>query len=396
MFTRTRVCVMGILASVFLPVCLHTAEGPADANRASRSQQPARQPRVARSPFGSMPDGRAVELFTITNTNGVEVRAMTYGGIILSLRVPDRQQKLDDIALGHDSAAAYAKNDPYLGAVIGRYGNRIAKGRFTLDGQTYKLATNNGPNHLHGGIKGFDKVIWQGEPFEKDRTAGVVFTYTSADGEEGYPGTLKVRVTYTLDDKNELAVDYHATTDKPTIVNLTQHTYFNLAGQGARDILDHRLQLNADRFTPVDATLIPTGELASVEKTPFDFRQPTAIGARIDVDDQQVKNGNGYDHNWVLNKTGSGLQLAARVVEPTTGRTLEVSTTEPGVQFYTGNFLDGTITGKQGRVYKRRFGFCLETQHFPDSPNHANFPSTTLRPGEEYTSRTVFTFGVEK
>jgi len=326
----------------------------------------------------------------------MEVRAMTYGGIVVSLRVPDRQGRLDDVVLGYESAAAYAKNDPYFGAIIGRYGNRIAKGRFTLDGKTYELATNNGPNHLHGGIKGFDKVMWKGDPFQNDAGAGVIFTYTSPDGEEGYPGTLKVRVTYTLTNKSELEVDYHATTDKPTIVNLTQHSYFNLAGQGTRDILDHRLRLNADRFTPVDAALIPTGELAPVEGTPLDFRQPSAIGARIDQDNQQLKNGTGYDHNWVLNGTGSGLHLAARVVEPTTGRTLEVSTTEPGVQFYTGNFLDGTITGKQGRVYKRRYGFCLETQHFPDSPNEPKFPSTILRQGEEYVSRTVMAFGVDK
>jgi aldose 1-epimerase len=389
---------MAIITSVLFPVGLHTAKGPADASHpgAAGSRQTSRQPRVARRPFGSLPDGRTVELFTITNANGIEVRAMTYGGIIVSLRVPDRQGKLDDVVLGYDTAAAYAKNDPYFGAIIGRYGNRIAKGQFTLLGKTYKLATNNGPNHLHGGIKGFDKAIWPGEPFEKEGAFGVVFTYTSPDGEEGYPGTLKVRVTYTLNDRNELAVDYRATTDQPTIVNLTQHTYFNLAGQGVRDILGHQLQLNADRFTPVDATLIPTGELASVAGTPFDFRRPTAIGARIDGDSEQLKNGHGYDHNWVLNGTGSGLRLAARVVEPTTGRTLEVSTTEPGVQFYTGNFLDGTITGKEGRVYKRRFGFCLETQHFPDSPNHATFPSTTLSPGEEYTSKTVFRFGVEQ
>jgi aldose 1-epimerase len=365
---------------------------------AAQQQGPAAsQPvRVLRAPFGTMPGGKPVELFTLTNDAGMEVRAMTYGGIIVSLRVPDRNGRLDDVVLGHDSAGGYAKNDPYFGAIIGRYGNRIAKGRFTLDGRTYQLATNNGPHHLHGGIKGFDKVMWKGESFQDARGAGVLFTYTSADGEEGYPGTLSVRVRYTLTANNELVVDYHATTDKPTIVNLTQHSYFNLAGQGARDILDHRLQIDADRFTPVDATLIPTGELAAVGGTPFDFREPAAIGARIEADNQQIKYGPGYDHNWVLNRSGAGLQVAARVSEPTTGRTLEVRTTEPGIQFYSGNFLDGTITGKQGRVYERRYGFCLETQHFPDSPNHANFPPTTLRPGQEYTSRTVFAFGVEQ
>lgn len=376
------------LAALLVPVFVVAAQGP--------SKGRPLPVRVTRAPFGSMPDGQAVELFTFTSGSGIEVRVMSYGGIIISLRVPDRQGHLDDIVLGHDTAAAYAKNDPYFGAIIGRYGNRIAKGRFTIEGKTYQLATNNGPNHLHGGLKGFDKVIWHGEPFEKDGAAGVVFTYTSPDGEEGYPGTLKVRVTYTLSNDNTLAFDYHATTDKPTVVNLTQHSYFNLAGQGTRNILDHRVQLNGDRFTPVDDGLIPTGELSPVEGTPFDFRHPTAIGARIDANHQQIKYGRGYDHNWVLNRTGSGPGLAARVVEPTTGRTLEVSTTEPGIQFYTGNFLDGTITGKQRRVYKQRYAFCLETQHFPDSPNHANFPSTLLRPGQEYTSRTILKFGVEK
>lgn len=376
------------LTALVVPVLLGAAQGQPPGKPAAA--------KVSRAPFGTMPDGSAVEVFTLTNAGGMEVRAMTSGGIIVSLKVPDRAGRLDDVVLGHDTAAGYAKNDPYFGAIIGRYGNRIGKARFTLDGKTYQLAANNGPNHLHGGIKGFDKVIWHGEPFEKEGAAGVAFTYTSGDGEEGYPGTLKVRVTYTLSNDNTLAFDYHATTDTPTVVNLTQHSYFNLAGQGTRDILDHRLMLNADRFTPVDATLIPTGELAPVEGTPFDFRKPMAIGARIDADNQQIKYGPGYDHNWVLNRTGSGAQLAARVVEPTTGRTLEVSTTEPGIQFYAGNFLDGTIVGKQGRAYKRRYGFCLETQHFPDSPNHPNFPSTTLRPGEEYASRTVLKFGVEK
>jgi aldose 1-epimerase len=348
---------------------------------------------TVRAPFGTLPDGTQIELFTLTNAQGMEVRAMTYGGIIVSLRVPDRDGKLDDVVLGYEDAASYARNNsPYMGALIGRYGNRIAQGRFRLEGATYKLATNNGPNHLHGGLKGFDKVVWRGEPL-KD---GVAFTYTSRDGEEGYPGTLSVRVTYTLSDRNELSIAYEATTDKPTVVNLTQHTYFNLAGQGTRDILGHVLRLDANRYTPVDATLIPTGELASVEGTPLDFRQPTAIGAHIAADDPQIKNGSGFDHNFVLNRADDGLQHAARVVEPTTGRVLDITTTEPGVQFYSGNFLDGTITGKAGRVYARRTGFCLETQHYPDSPNQASFPSTTLRPGQSYRSRTVWTFSTDK
>jgi aldose 1-epimerase len=376
-----------VLPFILQLACTKTPDPPAAVQSAPASA------RVSRASFGMLPDQTPVEIFTLTNGHGIEVRAMTYGGIIVSLRVPDRAGKVDDIALGYDAAAAYAQNNsPYFGAIIGRYGNRIAKGRFSLDGREYTLATNNGPNHLHGGVKGFDKVMWAATP----TADGVAFTYTSADGEEGYPGKLTVKVTYTLSERDELAVDYEATTDKPTVVNLTQHTYFNLAGQGTRDVLDHRLQINADRYTPVDATLIPTGELAPVAGTPFDFRQATRIGTHINDDHPQIKNGLGFDHNWVLNRTGGGLQHAARVMEPTTGRTLDISTTEPGLQFYSGNFLDGTITGKQGHVYQKRYGFCLETQHFPDSPNKPQFPPTTWAPGQTYRSRTVFTFGVEK
>lgn len=357
---------------------------------------PAAAARASRAPFGTLPDGTKVELFTLTNAAGLEVRAMTYGGIIVSLRVPDRRGQLDDIVLGYDTAAAYAAPHPYFGAIVGRYANRIANARFTLDGKTYQLKANNGPNHLHGGVTGFDKVTWSGEPFQDERGAGVVLTYTSRDGEEGYPGTLAARVTYTLTDRNELIFDYHATTDAPTVVNLSQHSYFNLAGQGARDVLEHELQIHADRYTPVDDTLIPVGDLTPVADTPFDFRTPVAIGRRIAQEDVQLRRGRGYDHNYVLTRSGTGLQSAARVVERATGRTLEVSTTEPGLQLYTGNFLDGSITGKRGRVYRQRYGFCLETQHFPDSPNKPSFPSTVLRPGEEYRSRTVLTFGTER
>ena len=345
-----------------------------------------------RSPFGTLPDGQAVDVYTLTNANGLELKAIGYGGIITSLRVPDRNGRLDDIVLGFDRLDDYLRDHPFFGAIIGRYGNRIARGQFTLDGKTYKLATNNGPNHLHGGTRGFDKVMWKVEPAGKN---ALTFSRVSADGEEGYPGNLRVQVTYTLTDKNELQVDYLATTDKPTPVNLTQHSYFNLAGQASGDILGHQLMLNADRYTPVDETLIPTGKLAPVAGTPFDFTRPTAIGARINDPDPQLKNGQGYDHNWVLNRKDAGLQPASRVVEPRTGRTLDIATTEPGIQFYAGNFLDGKLTGKGGAVYNRRTGFCLETQHFPDSPNQPSFPSTILKPGQEYRSRTVFTFGVK-
>jgi len=351
---------------------------------------------VMQAPFGTTSDGEAVEVYTLTNANGVEVRAITYGGIIVSLRVPDKDGQLGDVVLGYDTLDGYlTNNSPYLGALIGRFGNRIGKGTFTLDEQTYSLAVNNGPNHLHGGLKGFDKVVWQAESFDDEEGVGVVFTYTSADGEEGYPGTLSVRVTYTLTGQDALIVAYHATTDKATPINLTQHTYFNLAGPGTKDILGHQLTLHADRFTPVDSTMIPTGELRNVAGTPFDFTQPTAIGARIDQQEEQLIWAGGYDHNFVLNPGTDSLALAARVYEPTTGRVLEIHTTEPGVQFYTGNFLDGSITGKGGHVYEHRYGFCLETQHYPDSPNQPNFPTTILRPGSAYRSRTVFSFAVE-
>jgi aldose 1-epimerase len=349
---------------------------------------------VTREPFGQLPDGTQVDVLTLTNANGMTVRAITYGGIITSLRVPDRNGQFDDVVLGYDHLGGYVEQSPYFGAIIGRYGNRIAGGRFTLDGQTYSLATNNGPNHLHGGITGFDKVVWRAEPFENGDSVGVAFLYTSRDGEEGYPGSLDVRVTYTLTGANELVFDYYAVTDRPTPVNLTQHSYFNLAGNGSGDILGHHVTINADHFTPVDSTLIPTGAIAPVAGTAFDFRSATAIGARIDQDEEQLRYGLGYDHNFVLERGDSGLSHAARVYEPQTGRVMEVYTTEPGIQFYTGNFLDGSITGKAGHVYRHRYGFCLETQHFPDSPNKPEFPSTILRPGDEYRSTTTYVFGV--
>jgi len=355
------------------------------------------RPAISRSEFGATSNGTIVDAITLASGRGMEVRTMPYGAAIVSIRVPDRNGKAADVVLGFSSFYDYImKQPPYFGAVVGRYGNRIAKGRFTLDGRTYTLATNNGPNHLHGGVKGFDKAMWTGESFERDGAVGVTYTLTSPDGDEGYPGTLQAKVTYTLTPANELSIDYEAATDKPTPVNLTQHSYFNLGGEGSGDILSHVLTVDADRYTPVDETLIPTGVLAPVDGTPFDFRKPTAIGARIADDNQQLHYAGGYDHNWVLNRDGAGLVHAARLEEPLSGRTLDVSTTEPGLQFYSGNFLDGTIRGKGDHVYTRRSALCLETQHFPDSPNHPNFPSTIVRPGTPYRSKTVLAFGVAK
>lgn len=370
---------------------------PPDRGRDGAPPSAEPKPSVSRSEFGATSNGTIVDVFTLTNGRGMEVRTMPYGAILVSIRVPDRSGKAADVVLGFDSFYDYImKQPPYFGAVVGRYGNRIAKGRFTLGGNAYTLATNNGPNHLHGGVKGFDKAMWVGEPFDRDGAVGVTFTHTSPDGDEGYPGTLQVKVTYTLTTANELSVDYDAATDKPTPVNLTQHSYFNLAGEGSGDILGHVLTIDADRFTPVDETLIPTGVLAPVDGTPFDFRKPTPIGARIAADDPQLRHAGGYDHNWVLTREGTGLVHAARLEEPLSGRTLDVSTTEPGLQFYSGNFLDGTIRGKAGHFYARRSALCLETQHFPDSPNHPNFPSTIVKPGGPYHSKTVFAFGLAK
>ena len=364
----------------------------APSNRAGAKADTAQKGKpVSREAFGNAA-GTPVEAFTLTNARGVEIRAMTYGAIITSIRVPDRKGVMADVALGFDALQGYLGVHPYFGAVVGRYGNRIGNARFSLNGTTYKLAANNGPNHLHGGLRGFDKYVWAAEPMSG--VTGVAFTRVSADGEEGYPGRLQVRVSYVLTDANELEIEYQATTDKATPVNLTQHTYFNLAGQGAGTILDHDVMINADRFTPVGESLIPSGVLAPVDGTPMDFRNPMKVGARIDASTEQITFGRGYDHNWVLNRPGDGLQLAARVVEPASGRTLEVSTTEPGVQFYTGNFLDGTVKGKGGVAYPRRSGLCLETQHFPDSPNQPSFPTTILQPGSTYRSKTVWKFGV--
>ena len=352
----------------------------------------ANMPGVTRAPFGKTADGTAVEIFTLKNENGVEVRVTNYGGTITSIKTPDRNGTFADIVLGFETLDGYLGEHPYFGAVLGRYANRISLGRFTIDGVGYRLPMNNGPNHLHGGVRGFDKHVWQAEELAGN---SVRFSRVSPDGEEGYPGNLQVAVAYSLTNYNELVVEYQAMTDQPTHVNLSQHTYFNLAGPGS-DVLGHELTINADRYTPVDRSSIPNGLLAPVAGTPFDFRKPTAIGARIEAKHPQIEHARGYDHNFVLNRKGDALQFAARVVEPASGRMLEVATTEPGVQLYTGNFLDGKIHGKGNVAYGRYGGFCLETQHYPDTPNKPDFPSTLLRPGSTYSSRTVFKFDVQK
>lgn len=351
---------------------------------------------IEKKSFGRIEDGTEALLYTLTNNNGVSMSVTNYGGIITELKVPDKNGSISDIVLGYDKVEDYVKENPYLGATIGRYGNRIAKGKFILNGTEYSLATNNDPNHLHGGVKGFDKVMWNLEPFQKETELGLIMKYVSKDGEEGYPGNLDVTVTYTLNDNNELRIDYLATTDKPTICNLTNHSYFNLKDAGVSKILDHELQIFADKYTPIDPTSIPLGELAPVEGTPFDFREPKTIGRDINLDNEQLKNGIGYDHNFVLNGNMGEMRLAAKVVEHTTGRVMEIFSEEPGVQFYSGNFLDGTLIGKNGVVYKHRNGFCLETQHYPDSPNQPDWPTTTLNPGETYKTSTIHKFSVVK
>jgi aldose 1-epimerase len=350
---------------------------------------------VEKQSFGATADGVAVDSYTLTNTTGAKVKIITYGARLVSIEVPDRNGKRGDVTLGYDDIAGYEKDSSFLGAIVGRYGNRIAKGHFTLDGQTYTLATNNAPNHLHGGLKGFDKVVWTGKGSVVAGVARLVLSYLSKDQEEGYPGNLSVRVIYTWTNRNQLRMDYLATTDKATVLNLTNHAYFNLAGAGNGDILKHELRINALRFTPTDETSIPLGELRSVKNTPLDFNTATPIGARIEDKYEQLVSGNGYDHNFVLNKLPGKLSLAAEAYEPASGRVLRVLTTEPGVQFYSGNFLSGA-TGKGGLTYPRRSGFCLETQHFPDSPNKPKFPTTVLRPGVRYTQTTIYQFTVRK
>jgi aldose 1-epimerase len=349
------------------------------------------KPGITKHEFGKTSDGKTAEAYMLKNKNGVEVTVSDFGATLVSFKAPDRNGQLADIVLGYKSAAEYEGGKSFFGGTIGRYGNRIANGRFTLDGKTYHVSQNDGPNSLHGGITGFNKRYWNAKDVSSGSVQSVEFTYLSPDGEEGYPGNLKVKVVYSLNNRNELKISYTAATDKDTVVNLTNHSYFNLAGEGSGDILGHVLMLKADRFTPVDSTLIPTGELKPVQGTPFDFNTPTSIGARINQDDQQLKFGKGYDHNWALTAGKQPKpQLAAEVLEPKSGRVLQVLTTEPGVQFYSGNFLDGTVVGISGKPYGHRSGFCLETQHFPDSPNHANFPSTVLKPGQRYYTETIY------
>lgn len=351
---------------------------------------------ITSTPFGTLKDGSKISLYTLRNSNGAVVKVMNYGGIITSFEVPDKNGNLVDVVLGYDSLAQYEKRNPFFGALVGRYGNRIANAKFSLDGVEYELAKNNNGNHIHGGTKGFDKVVWAIEEAPSSDGVAIKLSYLSKDMEEGYPGNLNVEVTYTLTDDNAFQIDYKATTDKKTIVNLTQHAYFNLNGNKS-DVLNHEISINGDQLVAVNEALIPKGELMPVEDTPFDFRTPFRIGERIDNDHEQLRFGKGYDHCWVINgQPGGEARPAAEVYDPMSGIEMTVYTTEPGIQFYTGNFLDGTITGKNGVVYNKRSGFCLETQHFPDSPNQSQFPSVVVSPGETYTSRTIYQFGVRK
>lgn len=355
-----------------------------------------KETRLLKRVYGNTSDGSSVDLYTLRNKNGMEVDIITYGGRITRISVPDEKGKFDNVVLSFDNLAQYEQENPFFGALVGRYGNRIANAEFKLNGTTYPLAANNGPNCLHGGLKGFDKKVWTAKGADQDGGIALQLSYLSKDMEEGFPGNLSCKVTYTLTDDDTLIVAYAAFTDKPTVVNLTQHSYFNLSGDFSKPILQHEVTLNADKLVPVDENLIPTGEFMEVAGTPFDFNSPKTLGKDIDADHDQIKKGGGYDHSWVLNDQDSGLRTVATVHEPTTGRTMEVASTEPGVQLYTGNFLDGTLPIPGGGTYGRRSGFCLETQHYPDSPNQPNFPTTMLKPGEKYTTVTSFKFATEK
>ncbi|MDT0676855.1 aldose epimerase family protein [Autumnicola musiva] len=382
------------LALVGLALCLvQCKNNKKDENKPAEETAQNNETVIDKSDYGTTPNGENVEMYTLTNNNGMEVKIITYGGRITSLTAPDKNGEYQDVVLGFDSLEQYTKDNPYFGALIGRYGNRIAQGKFSLDGEQYSLPQNDGENSLHGGEKGFDKVVWTATPVEGENS--LKMSYTSEDMEQGYPGKLETIVTYTLNENNSLDVKYEATTDKKTIVNLTQHSYFNLSGNFSEDILNHKVEINADKFIPVTENLIPTGEIKSVEGSPFDFREPKIVGQNIEAENQQLKRGLGYDHCWVLNEQESGMRFAASAYDPESGRYLEVHTDEPGIQFYTGNFLDGTLPAKGGGTYGKRTGFCLETQHYPDSPNQEGFPSVVLEPGEKYTSNTSFKFSAK-
>ena len=380
-----------VLVSIFLMATCKPKTEPTVTTESDSAQMVT----INESSFGNLPDGSAVTLYTFRNAHGTEVKIIDYGGIITSLKTADRSGVFEDVVLGYDSLSGYMKAPSFFGCIVGRYGNRIAKGQFTLDGKKYNLVKNNGENHLHGGTKGFDKVMWEATPSTSADGASLKLTYVSKDMEEGYPGNLHVTVTYTLTNDNELKIDYEATTDKKTVLNLTNHSYFNLSGNTKRNILDHKLSLAASKFLPVDTTLIPTGELKAVKGTPFDFTSPEIIGKRINDEHPQIKAGIGYDHCWVFDKPLGTLGLGATVYDTLSGRYMEMFTTEPGTQFYSGNFLNGTVTGKFNMVYEKRYGMCLETQHFPDSPNQPAFPNTILKPGETYQQVTVYKFGTK-
>ena len=393
---RTSYFLMALACLIIITSCNQPTQ---KAQSESQTQNPLSSPKVTqieKSPFGSLPDGKPVDLYTLKNAQGMTIRIMTFGGTIVSWTAPDKNGKYEDITLGCDSLSGYLKGVPYFGALVGRYGNRIAKGKFKIGTTSHTLAVNNIGNHLHGGIKGFDKVIWAATPVNGEEPS-LQLTYLSPDGDEGYPGNLLVEVVYTLQKDNALKIDYKATTDETTVVNLTNHAYFNLTGNMSQPILNHELAIYADKYLPVDKTLIPTGELKPVSGTPFDFTKPFKIGTRInDTSDTQIKYGGGYDHAWILTPSKDSLHLAATLTEPTNGRVMEVFTTEPAIQFYTGNFLDGTIKGKSGTIYNRRTGICLETEHYPDSPNQPKFPTTLLKPNETYHTTTTYKFSVKK
>jgi len=379
----------------FLQSCSENTSEINAADETSNNSQPTSM-RISKASFGKTLDGKIVDLYTLTNANGAVAKITNYGGIITSLTMPDKNGLYEDVVLGYDSLSDYLKESPYFGALIGRYGNRIANGKFQLDNKAYSLPVNNGPNSLHGGTKGFDKVLWDVSTVQTDSGVGLKLLYESPDGDQGYPGNLKVEVNYLLGNDNTFNINYKASTDQRTIVNLTQHSYFNLSGNTRNNILDHLLTLNADQYIPINADLIPLGKPKDVSGTPFDFREATPIGKGINDGDIQLKNGNGYDHCWVLNTSDSTLHFAARLEHPTNGRTLEVYTSEPGIQFYSGNFLDGTIKGKYNQVYHKYTGMALETQHFPDSPNQPEFPSVILNPGDIYSSSTTYKFSVKE